>query len=784
MPIPADSLLVEQRDHVLILTLNRPHVRNAMNADLGAQLNHAFDRFEADPELRVAVLTGTDGFSSGMDLGEFSRTGRPPWATENGLAALLQRRISKPVVAAVERFALAGGLELALLCDLIVASSGTVLGIPEVKRGLVAAGGGLRRLPRALSHQMSAELALTGGTLTAERAHTLGLVNRLTEHGGALTAALVLANEIASHRAVAVAVSKQLLDQQRDWSDDEFWARQRILVDPVFDGKDATLGAAKFVGSKRRSADHEGPSTVPDLIRVRARERAAKVFLRFEDRSYTYKDVDTLTNRTANSLRRLGVDKGTRVALLMKNSPELLWLLWGLGKLGAVAVPLNTEARGHQLAYFLSQSESTTLILDSDLLDVVEPCMPDLPKFENLVCAGPVDRIVPEGLARSVTAVAELLAGESTPVDVHLTAGDLHALNYTSGTTGPSKAAMSPHGQPLAVAQLMAEEFGYRDKDVFYTCLPLFHVNALWYTAVTALWSGASVVLGRKFSATRFWPDVNAAGATVINLLGAMANMLEKQDPTPEERTHSVRVALVAPTTSKLAELLESRYGIQVISLLAATETFPVTVLRAEDVTSVTAGSAGRESRLAEIRIADADGQPVPAGTPGEILVRPRQPATMSMGYWNMPAETVKAIDGLWFHTGDRAYFDDRGYLFFVDRIKEVIRRRGENISSYEVEAVILQHPDVLEAAAIPIESEMSEDEVGVFVVRRPGATLTENELVEYCIPRMAKYMVPRFVHWADELPRTASQKIEKYKLRAMAAEAVVEFWDREVVAK
>ena len=468
----------------------------------------------------------------------------------------------------------------------------------------------------------------------------------------------------------------------------------------------------------------------------------------------------------------------------MKNSPELLWLLWGLGKLGAVAVPLNTEARGHQLAYFLRQSESTTLVVDSDLLDVVEPCMTDSPEFENLIHAGPVDRRAPDHLARSVIDVAELLAGDSTPVEVHLTAGDLHALNYTSGTTGPSKAVMSPHGQPMAVARLLAEEFGYSDKDVFYTCLPLFHVNALWYTAVTALWSGASLVLGRRFSATRFWSDVNTAGATVINLLGAMTNMLEKQDPTPEERSHSVRLALVAPTSPKLAELLESRYGIQVISLFAATETFPVTVLRPEEVTPLTAGSAGRESRLAEIRIGDADGRQVRTGTPGEILVRPRQPATMSMGYWKMPAETVTANDGLWFHTGDRAYLDENGYLFFVDRIKEVIRRRGENISSYEVEAVILEHPEVVEAAAIPIQSEMSEDEVGVFVVRRPGATLTEEELVEYCIPRMAKYMVPRFVRWADELPRTASQKIEKYKLRTLAAETVVEFWDRQVVAK
>ena len=176
-----DVLLVDRQTDVLVLTMNRPQVRNALNTELAERLLAELDRFESDPSLRVAVLTGVGGFSSGMDLGEFARTNLPPWESANGLAALLKRRLRKPVIGAVERFAMAGGFELALWCDLIVASEGTVMAIPEVARGLVAAGGGLRRLPRALSHQLSAELALTGAQLTAERAHALGLVNRLTE---------------------------------------------------------------------------------------------------------------------------------------------------------------------------------------------------------------------------------------------------------------------------------------------------------------------------------------------------------------------------------------------------------------------------------------------------------------------------------------------------------------------------------------------------------------------------------------------------------------------------
>ena len=728
-----------------------------------------------------------------MDLGEFSRTNLPPWESANGLAALLKRRLRKPVIGAVERFAMAGGFELALWCDLIVASEGTVMAIPEVARGLVAAGGGLRRLPRALSHQLSAELALTGAQLTAERAHALGLVNRLTEPGAALDEALELARNIAAHRPDAVDLTKQILDQQRDWTDDEFWARQQILVDPLFRDEESTVGATKFLG--RRSGDTQAPvsrplavvsgdatapTTIPELIRAQRALRPDKVFLRFEGDTYTFADVDSLTDTAANSLRALGVTRAAKVAVLMKNRPEFLWIIWGLAKLGAVAIPLNTESRGSQLTYFLTQSECSSLIIDSDLIDVSENALAELPTLDNLVHAGPLHAPVPSSAAHRVLPLEDLFQGDTTPVVEQLGPGDLSALNYTSGTTGPSKAAMSPHGQPIAVARLLTEEFGYTADDVFYTCLPLFHVNALWYTAVTALWSGASVVLARRFSASRFWEEVGEANATVVNLLGAMANILEKREPSSEERSHYVRLALVAPTTPQLVDLFSARFGIDVVSLFASTETFPITILPPKEVNEATAGSAGRESSLAEIRIVDSVGRPAAVGDAGEILVRPRHAATMSLGYWKMPQQTVDATNGLWFHTGDRAYLDEGGYLHFVDRIKEVIRRRGENISSYEVESAVLEHPQVLEVAAVPISSEMSEDEVCVFVVRRPDATLTEAELIDFCESRMAKFMVPRFVKWADELPRTASQKIEKYKLRTLAAETLAKFWDRE----
>jgi crotonobetaine/carnitine-CoA ligase len=236
---------------------------------------------------------------------------------------------------------------------------------------------------------------------------------------------------------------------------------------------------------------------------------------------------------------------------------------------------------------------------------------------------------------------------------------------------------------------------------------------------------------------------------------------------------------MALPLSREVFNEFSQRFNLKITSVYAMTETFPVTVFTQHDPVEKGA-SAGKGRGLADIIVVDDEDQPLPEGKIGEICVRPREPWIMMLGYYNMPEATLRESRNLWFHTGDRAYIDADGYLFFVDRTKEAIRRRGENISAYEVELLVCKHPGVLEVAAIPLASELSEDDVMIYVVKRPGAEVTEQELIRFCNKTMAYFMIPRFIRFADVLPKTASEKVEKYKLRIMAEAERELLWDRE----
>lgn len=242
-----EPLLIERRGPVLVLTLNRPEVRNAIDMPLAEAIAAGLDQLDADAELRVGVLTGAGrGFCAGMDLKRFAETGERPWVGDRGFAGIVRRASEKPLIAALEGFAVAGGLEIALACDLLVAARGTKLGIPEAKRGLVAAGGGLRRLPRLLPSALAMELALTGGLISAERAYEVGAINRLAEPGEALAQALDLAGQVSANAPLAVAGAKQIVQRQWSWDDAEFWERQAEIVEPIATSEDAREGARAF----------------------------------------------------------------------------------------------------------------------------------------------------------------------------------------------------------------------------------------------------------------------------------------------------------------------------------------------------------------------------------------------------------------------------------------------------------------------------------------------------------------------------------------------------------
>src|SRR5258707_3175811 len=521
--------------------------------------------------------------------------------------------------------------------------------------------------------------------------------------------------------------------------------------------------------------------TIGHLLADKAARVGDRTWLIFGEQRYTYAQAHELSNRYANGFRELGVGKGDHVAVMLPNCPEFIWTIWGLAKLGAVTVPLNTAARGDLLRYFITQSDSSCVVVSAEWADRVAEALGAEHQVRAFLTLGGAGTKLTDCGATCVDLAAFAGAPGEEPDRNAVLASDPQYIMYTSGTTGPSKGVISPHSQAHGVGRSLAQNFGYRPDDVLYTCLPLFHGNALWYSAYAALWADAALAVSPRFSASGFWDEIRASGATQFNSLGAMTNILLRAPAWPRDREHRVRQAMIVPLSPQTYREVSDRFGVQVTSLYAMTETFAVTMFTPDDPESKGA-SAGRPRGLAELQIVSDEDDPLPTREVGEICVRPCERGIVMAGCYKMSAATVRDTRDLWLHTGDRGWLDEDGYLYFVDPKKEAIPRRGENISAYQVAKPIARHPSVLEVAAVPVASELSEDEVMVYVVCRDGHQVSEEELVRFANQNMAHFMVPRFVRFIEALPKTASEKIEKYKLKTWAEQNREAIWDREAV--
>jgi carnitine-CoA ligase len=512
--------------------------------------------------------------------------------------------------------------------------------------------------------------------------------------------------------------------------------------------------------------------TLPAMLTRQARRYGNRPLFVAGDVSISFAEAVPLAARFAGTLASAGIRPGDCVALMCGNRAEFIESLLGCAWLGAVAVPINTASRGPQLAHFLQNSGARLLVIEAELLDALNHVDLGATALQRIwlidgAAPAPIERVVAEPLPRH---------GEPVP---HGAVDPAHtlAILYTSGTTGPSKGVCCPHAQYFWWGLNGIRNLELRDGDVLSTTLPLFHTNALGTFHQTLL-CGATLIAEPRFSASRFWQRLIERKATVTYLLGAMVPILLSKAAVSDEQLHTVRCALAPGVPANLHRAFAERTGIALLDGYGSTETNFVIGATAAEQRPGFMGTV-REGFAARVLAASgADAQP---GEPGELIVRADEKLAFATGYFQMPEQTAAAFRDGWCHTGDRVIRDADGYFRFVDRLKDAIRRRGENISSFEVEQVLLSHPDVGNAAVFPVPSELAEDEVMAAVVRRPGSRLTESALCEFCRPRLAAFAVPRFIEFVDALPTTESGKVQKYKLRDRGVSGRT--WDRQKAA-
>lgn len=514
--------------------------------------------------------------------------------------------------------------------------------------------------------------------------------------------------------------------------------------------------------------------TLPAMLRRQAEAFGDRPLLAMGETCWTHRDAARLAAGRAGALARAGVGRGERVAMMSGNRPEFLEGFLGCGWAGAVAVPVNTASMGPQIEYFLANSQARLLVIEEAYLERLDQAVLSNTALQAIWVLDGV------GLPPDVQGVPlRPWPAAVDPVEpAAVQPGDTLAILYTSGTTGPSKGVLCPHAQYYWWGVNSLRVLGVTADDVLCTTLPLFHINALNTYAQAAL-AGCSVVFEGRFSASGFWPAMRACGATVVYLLGAMVPILLAQPAGAGEQDHRVRIGLGPGVPAAAGEDFFARTGVRLLEGYGSTETNFV-IATAPD--SPRRGVMGWVLPGFQARVADEDDTELPPGEAGELLLRADEPYAFASGYFNMPEKTVEAWRNLWFHTGDRVVREADGALRFVDRIKDAIRRRGENISSYEVEQVLLSHPDVATVAVYPVRSELAEDEVMAAVILKPGVTAAPEVLAAWCEARLPYFAVPRYIEAVDELPRTENGKVQKYKLRERGVTAAT--WERPAAAR
>jgi carnitine-CoA ligase len=522
---------------------------------------------------------------------------------------------------------------------------------------------------------------------------------------------------------------------------------------------------------------------LPMIIKQRALEQGDRVFVEeVGGPSLTYGEYHDAILRWADAYRRVGVTAGDRVVTMLPSSAAASCAWLGLAWLRAVEVPCNVAYRGRMLEYLIRDSEAETMVIADCFVDRLTDGAVALGSLRTIVVVGTDHRSFDVGCR--VLGEAEFFADAVADPDLREPEPyDICALFYTSGTTGNSKGVLTPWAQLYAQATGYLPLDDFCDDDALYMPYPTNHVSGKTPMYSISLVNGR-VVIRDAFDTASFWSDIDRYRCTTGVLLGAMPAFLWNQEPRPDDAEHALDKVWMAPLVPYLDEF-KARFGVRVTTSYGSVEHSVPLHVAGWDTSSATWRSCGKIRKGYpgfDVRVVDEHDYDVAPGEVGELVLRTSEPWTMNAGYLGMPDKTADAWRNGWFHTGDAFTYDEDCNFFFVDRTRDCIRRRGENISSFEVEAEVNAHPAVAESAAIGVPSALGEEEVKILVVTKPGANLEPlepDELIRFLVPRMARFMVPRYIELVAELPKTdATMRVKKYLLRENPINDAT--WDRE----
>ena len=492
----------------------------------------------------------------------------------------------------------------------------------------------------------------------------------------------------------------------------------------------------------------------------------------------TAREVSDHAGRVAAGLRDLGVGPGDRVASLLENGPGAVLSLFACARLGAISVPINTAYKGDFLLHQVADAGAKVLIVQEDLADRVAAVSGHAAELAAVVVDGGKEAPAPMPGVHT-TSWANLLAAADPLLESAARPWDLATFIYTAGTTGPSKGCMLSHNYVVNMAEQIGRAWRRRPDDVVWTPLPLFHLNAISIALVGTLLIGGRAAISGKFSLSGFWAEIQRTEATIASLLGTITALIANDERDhPESHGTTLRTVAAAPMPPDMIATFKERWGVDTFSAgYGVTEASLISTLPVGETNRPNAAGKPNDVEF-DVRIFDDHDNEVAVGETGEIVCRPRRPHVMFEGYWGRPEATVAVSRNWWFHTGDYGRLDEDGFLYFVDRKKDYLRRRGENISSFEMEKIFFGHPDIVDVAVHAVPSPMGEDDLKVTAVLQPDATVTEEELCRWAADRVPYFAIPRFVEFRPELPRNPVGRVLKFQLRDEGATDAT--WDAE----